>query len=105
MYPVYCITTTGITNYITQPTSLENNDCECYLLHWEPCLKNVQRIRLFQPFHISQCLHTDNGIFLLFHSNNVHHDVFVLRELNFLFHEWMPMVDTFYKDMVVFVES
>ena len=50
MYPVYCITTTGITNYITQPISLENNDCECYLLHWEPCLKMCNAFAYFNRF-------------------------------------------------------
>ena len=85
MYPVYCITPTGRTNHITQPISLDDNDCEWYLLRWEICLKNVQRICFFHPFHIYQCLHTDHGIFLLLHSNNVHHNVFVLRELHFCF--------------------
>ena len=97
MYPVYCIAPTGRTNYITQPISLDNKNCECYLLCWELCLQNVQRICFFQLFHISKCLHTDHGIFLLFHSNNMHHKVFVLREMHFLFHEWMHMADTFFK--------
>ena len=66
VYPIYCIALTGRTNYINQPISLENNDCECYLLRWELCLQNVQRIRFFQLFHISQCLHTDHGIFFCF---------------------------------------
>ena len=101
MYPVYCIAPTGQTNYITQSISLDNNDCEC----WEPCLKNVQHVCFFRPFHISQCLHTNHRIFPLFHSNNVHHDVFVLRELHFLFYECMPMVDTPYQNMVAFVKS
>ena len=59
--------------------------------------KNVQRIRFFQQIHISQCLHTDHGIFLLFRSNNVHHNVLILSELHFLLYEWMPMVYTLYK--------
>ena len=75
------------------------------MFRWEFCLKNVQRIRFFELYHISQCLHTDCGIFLMFHTKNVHHGVFVLHELHFLCNEWMPMVDTFYQDMVVFVES
>ena len=83
MYPVYCIALTGQTNYITQPISLDDNNCEWYLLLWEPCLQNVQHICFFQLFHISQCLRTDNNNFFLFHSNNVHHDVFVPRELLF----------------------
>ena len=67
--------------------------------------KNVQLIHFFQPFHISQCLHTEHGIFLLFHSNNVHHDVFVPRELHFMFYEWMPMMFILYQKIVAFVES
>ena len=96
MYPIYCINPTGRTNYISQPISLENNDCEGCLLCWENFLQNVQRICFFQPFHISQCLHTNHGIFLLFHSNNVHHGVFVLRELHFCFMNgclwWIPFI-------------
>ena len=105
MYPVYCIAPTDRTNYITQPIYLDDDDCECYLLRWEPSIQTVQLICFFFPFRISQCLHTDHGIVILFHSNNVHHNVFVLRELHFLFHEWMPMVDTLYQNMVSFVES
>ena len=87
LYILFCISPTGQTNYNTQPISSDNNDCECYLLRWDPCLQNFQRISFFQPFHISQYLHTNNGSFLLFHSNNVHNDVFVLRELHFF--SWM----------------
>ena len=105
MYPIYCIALTGQTNYITQPIYLDNKIFECYLLRWELCLQNVQRICFFQLLHISKYLHTDHGIFLLFHTNSVHHNVSVLRELDFLFHECMHMVDTFYQDMVTFVES
>ena len=104
MYPVYCIDPNGRNNYITKPISSDDNDCECYILCWELCLQNVHRIRFFHPFHISRCLHTHHGILVLFNSNNVHHDVFVLCELHF-FHEWMPMVNTFYQEMVPFVES
>ena len=87
MYPVYCIAPTGQTNYITQPISLDDDNCEFYLLRWELSIQNVQRISFFQTFNISQCLHTNHGSFLLFHSNNVHNDVFVLRELHFF--SWM----------------
>ena len=37
---------------------------------------------LLSSFHISQYLHTDHGTFLLFHSNNVHPNDFVLRKLH-----------------------
>ena len=74
MYPVYCIASTGRTDYINQPISLDDNDCGYYLLCWEPCTKNVQRIRFFRSFIISQFLHTDHGIFLFFHPNNVHYE-------------------------------
>ena len=96
MYPIYCIAPTGRTNYIAQPISLDNKSCELYLLRWEPCLQNLQHICFFQPFHISQYLHTNHGIFLLFYSNNVHHDVFLLCELHFCFVNgclwWIPFI-------------
>ena len=85
MYPVYCITPTGRTSYINQPISLDNDDCECYLLCWELCVQNVQHICFLQTFRIPQCLHTDHVIFLLFHSNNFHRDVLVIRETHFCF--------------------
>ena len=51
---------------------------------------------LFQPFHISQCLHTNHGIFLLFHSNNMHHNFFVLRDQHFCLMNgclwWTPFI-------------
>ena len=65
-YPVYFITPTGRNNYINQSISLDDNDCEYYLLCWELSLQTVQRIQFFQPFHISQCLHTNHGIFFCF---------------------------------------
>ena len=87
MYPVYLIVLTGRTNSITQPISLDNNNYECYLLRGEIFPQNVQHIRFLKLFYIYQYLHTDHGISILFHSNNVHHGLFVLRELHFLFNE------------------
>ena len=93
MYPVYCIALTFQKNNITQPIYLDVNFFECYLLRWKLCLKNVQLIHFFKPFHISKCL---------FQSYNVYHDVFILRDLHSLFYEWMHMVDTFNQYMVAF---
>ena len=50
MYPVYCIAPTGRTSYITEPISLEDKNCERYLLCWEICLQTCNTFISFNRF-------------------------------------------------------
>ena len=54
---------------------------------------------------IYQCLPSGDEIALPVHSINDRHDASIFCKLHVLFREWMPMVDSLYKNMVVCVES
>ena len=105
MYSFYRFAPTGRTNYNTHPISMVDNDHKHILLLWTPDIQDAQCICFFHRLDSLQCLHTNHGLHLLFHSVNIHRKDPLLRKLHFLFHKWMLMVATFYKNMVALVES
>ena len=85
MYPIYCISPTGRTNYITPPIYLDNANCECYLWHWKYCKQIAQSIRVSLSGIIYQYLPTGDGINLPIHSIDDHHDASIFFKLHVWF--------------------
>ena len=85
MYPTYCISPTGRTNYITPPIYLDDADCECYLWHWKIWEQSEKIIRVFLSGIIFQSLPSCDGIDLPVHSINDHHDYSIFYKLHILF--------------------
>ena len=85
MYPTYFIAPTGRTNYITPPIYLYDADYECYLWHWKFCEQSEKSIRVLLSGIIYQYLLSGDGIALLVHSINDHHDVSIFCKLHVLF--------------------
>ena len=85
MYPIYCITPTGRTNYITPPIYLDYENCECYLWHWKICEQREKKIRVFLSGIIYQYLPCGDGIALRVHSSKYCHDASIFYKLHVLF--------------------
>ena len=85
MYPTYCISPTGRTNYITPPIYLDGANCECYLWHWKNFKQSEKGIQVFLSGIIYQYLPSGDEIAIPVHSMNDHHDTSIFCKLHDLF--------------------